>query len=515
MAVIQDSTASGRPGAGVAQVSLGGLIVLVLAAGLASGVARSAREVWGTRTIDFNLPAGTGPVTRSSPVPLERTAGLALEIAAVFLMVILAVRLIGVIRGFGPAEWEARRARCWSIVWRAGALCFLLWFLSEESRVLRIDFASEVARSRRASGFGGRYQVWQALFPVCGSLAILGLALGMGAGFLLPGTSAGRRRPYWLFVVLAAVIAVMLASIPGDYSLIPYLVLLAIEAVTNAMQHRLVDGPGLSTRLIHAGIVASVAGAACLALALAVARDFERLRRGEPWTTSRVGCVARFVLLAAAAAGGLTISMVTIPAIHPCFAQGFRDVIDPIDVGMIVSAFALLAAGLAARSVAGPPPGQPPKWRRRLSAGFGLGFLGLILLYALCSFPTVGALDPTLPPVASKFIAFCQGLLVHFLSDSVMIAVNLWFAGDHFPWTVMATVIAGFVLELAIRPRSAISAPFDRLAESPGRFGAFVWLVLGLTVVCLSALPILIVAGQVILHLRINGAEVLAGLWAN
>src|ERR1017187_6546264 len=72
-----------------------------------------------------------------------------------------------------------------------GALCFLLWFLWKESRVLRFDFASE--------------RVSQALFPVCGLLAILGLALGMGAGFLLPGSSPARRRPYWLFVALAAV----------------------------------------------------------------------------------------------------------------------------------------------------------------------------------------------------------------------------------------------------------------------------------------------------------------------
>jgi hypothetical protein len=337
MSVVRHGSESWRGGAGSWQVSLGGLIVLVLAAGMASGVARSAREVWGTRTVSNG--SGTGPASSPvaiSEVPLERTVGLVLEIADVFLIVILARGLIGLFRGFRPAGGQERRGRFWSIAWRVMALCFLLWFLSEESRVLRYDLGSQVEQGRRVHGWGERYRLWQAMFPVCGLLAILGLALGMGAGFLLQGSCAVRRRPYWLFVFLAAVIAVLLVGIPSSHSLVPYLVLLAIEAVTNAMQNRLVDGPGLSTRLIRAGIEASAGALACLALALAIARDFERLRRGEPWMTSRMGRVIRLVLLGATAAGGINLINVTIPAIHPCLAEGFGLVIGPIEVGMIV-----------------------------------------------------------------------------------------------------------------------------------------------------------------------------------
>ncbi len=519
MTVVGDASESGRLRAGGWQVSLGGLIVLVLAAGIASWVARSARGVWGWRSLsNGSAPSVVSVFGRNNQVALERTAGLMLEIADVFLLVIMARGVFGLSRRLGPTAGQERNARVWSIAWRIGATCFLLWFLSEESRVLRIDLVGPVGWSRRDPGFDLRYCVWQGLYPVCGLLAILGLALGMGAGFLLPSASTVRRRPYWLFVVLGALIAILLVAIPHSVSLIPYLVLHALEAVNNAMQHRLVVGPGLSTRLIHAGIDTSVAAALCLALALAVARDFERLRRGEPWTTSRMGRVVRFLLVAAGAAGGLTISLVTIPAINRFFAQGLRDVIGPGDIGMIVGGFGLLAAGMTARTIVGPPPGQPPVWRRRLSAGLGLGFLGLILLYALCSFPGASMLDPTVPPFVSKSIAFCHGLLVHLSShvpDNVTVAVNLWFAGEVFPWTLMTVAVVAFVLELAIRPASVIYAPFDRLAESPGRARPFVWLVLGLTVVCLSALPILIVAGQVILHLRMTGAEVLAHRWAN
>ena len=48
------------------QVSLGGLIVLVLAAGVAAGVARSAREVWGLRTIS-NSPGVGGLIGTTQP----------------------------------------------------------------------------------------------------------------------------------------------------------------------------------------------------------------------------------------------------------------------------------------------------------------------------------------------------------------------------------------------------------------------------------------------------------------
>jgi hypothetical protein len=71
------------------QVSLLDRIAWVLAAGVAAGVGRAAKDVWGTRLVG----AATNPL-----VPLERTVGLVLEVAAVFLTLILIRSLIDALR---------------------------------------------------------------------------------------------------------------------------------------------------------------------------------------------------------------------------------------------------------------------------------------------------------------------------------------------------------------------------------------------------------------------------------
>ena len=146
-------------------------------------------------------------------------------------------------------------------------------------------------------GWSNGYRAGQALFPVCGIFAILGLVVGMGARFLFPAARRVGKRPYWLFVILAGMAAVLIVALPYWASLIPYLVLIALEAVRNAMHHRLVPGPGFSARLLRAGLDASVAAGVCLSLAVALAGDFERLRRGSPWTTSGLGRGLRLFLL--------------------------------------------------------------------------------------------------------------------------------------------------------------------------------------------------------------------------
>ena len=90
-------------------------------------------------------------------------------------------------------------------------------------------------RSQSVPGWRHGYRLRQQLFPVCGLFAILGLVVGMGARFLFPAAARTGKRPYWLFVILAGVAAVMIVALPYWASLIPYLVLIALEAVTNAM----------------------------------------------------------------------------------------------------------------------------------------------------------------------------------------------------------------------------------------------------------------------------------------
>ncbi|MFI5456936.1 MAG: hypothetical protein ACHRXM_15935 [Isosphaerales bacterium] len=328
------------------QVSLADLIVLVLAAGVAAGIARGARNAWGVRT---------SPTI--SPVPIERTVGLLLEVTAVFLIVILVREVMRFVRGRQDLGPIGRGARVWALAWRVAAVALLLWFVAYESSVLRLDSASWEAS----------YGLRQGLFPVCALLATLGLALGMGAGAIFGERPRQVRRPYWLFVPLAGLVSLLIVA-QADSSVIPYLVLCALESVTNALRHRLAAGPGLSARLLRAGMDAAAAFAVCLALALVVAREFERARRSEPWATSRLGRFLRVVLLMTTAATGIYVARVTIPAIHPWFAEGFLLVLGRGEVLLILTGFGVFAMGLAARALVHPPSGERPRWPTLLSA---------------------------------------------------------------------------------------------------------------------------------------------------
>ncbi len=498
------------------QVSLGGLMVLVLAAGVAAGVARSAREVWGFRTTASStsgLPWNAG----SAPVPIERTAGMVLEVAAIFLLVIMGRTLIALFRSVQPADAPDRKMQVWSIAWRFGAVGFLLWFVSEESRVLRVDLATLARLNTLMAGWAYRYQVRQQLFPICGLFAILGLVVGMGASCLFPGGPRRGNRPYWLFVILAGVVAVLIASLPLWASLLPYLILIALEAVTNAMYHRPNPGPGISTRLLRAGIDASVSAVLCLALALAVARDFEMARRAKAWAPNAAGAALRLFFLVAAAAAGTYIAAVTIPAIHPWFAQGFLYILDPVMVGLIVCCFALFGAGMAARTIAGAPERQSSLWLTRLSAFYRLAILGAVLFAALKALPDSSVVAPNVPHFISYTVAFINGAV-----SAVWDRFPDWFADsamgmlaiEGLMWTSLILATVCFVIELLVRDNMRLTSPFDQLAKSPGRMWQFIWMVLGFVVVCLAALPTLIVAGQVVLHLRVHGADLMARGWA-
>ena len=88
------SEIAGKSGHEAFGVSLGGLMVLVLAAGLAAGVVRSFERSLGRGLGGVPAPtSGAGsPVWAGGEVPVERTAGVVLEVAGVFLVVVLCAR---------------------------------------------------------------------------------------------------------------------------------------------------------------------------------------------------------------------------------------------------------------------------------------------------------------------------------------------------------------------------------------------------------------------------------------
>jgi hypothetical protein len=496
------------------QISLRGLIFLVLAAGVSSGVVRSAREFWGNRLIEAagTRPGQTTPSAAGwSPVPVERTAGLVLELEAVFFVLILARQLSSLFRS--DARRETRHPRAlFSIAWRISATGLLLWFLSMETSVLRLDYLGYIDAGWRVPGWGWVYSFYQNLMPVCGALVMLGLALGMGAGSLFDEPPGRRRRPWWLFVPLAALAAVLLAG-QSYVAVIPNLVLVALEAVTNAMRHRLVAGPGLAARLVRAGSTAVSSLALTLPLALAVARDFERARRNEPWARTWQACVARLLLLAAAAATGVYLACVTLPAIDLWLPQGFAYILGAGQVFTIVVAFAVLAAGLAARSLDRHPAPERPRWLSRTSSFVRWGMLALVSLALLTCLPSTAQFDPRIPsPVtlAIDVVGRANAWLWGRFPDSVVMVISPWLAPERLAWTLMLLGVAILLVELALRPQSAEHGPFDRVVGEPQSILRFGWLVVGLTCVCLVALPTLLIAGQALWHIRLCGWD-----WVN
>ena len=408
----------------------------------------------------------------------------------------------------------------WGIAWRIAAAGFLLWFISEESQVLRINFARVAAITVWVPGWDFQYRVRQQLFPVCGLFAMLGLVVGMGAGFWFPTTVRRRGRPYGLFVVLAGVTGLLIVAVPSLswWPMMIYLIANAFEAVNNAMYHRLTPGPSLSTRLLHAGIDAAVAAVFCLALAIMLARDFEMLRRGRTSAASPAGRVLRALVLMGTAAGGVYIATVTIPAFHSYFIEGFCWIMGPAQAAMIVCSFALFGAGMAARALAGPPQRQSSVWGGRLSACFRLAILGVLLFAVLNVLPDTSVLPVETPAVVRSAIAIVQESLAPFwdrLPASAPAAGTPGSLGlDSVLWLSLMLAIVCFVVELLIRDSSELDSPFDRLVESPQRIRTFLWLVLSFVVLCLAAAPTLIVAGQAIVHLRLHAADLMTHGWA-
>jgi hypothetical protein len=496
------------------QISLRSMIVLVLAAGVSASLVAGAREVWGTRPTQSVLttPVQARPAVvgswPSSPVPVQRTAGVLLEVAAVLLIVLLARDVVALAR-LAPAAGAVAPRRWPAIFWRAAAVGLLLWFVACETSVLRLDFAREIEIRHLVPGWGGNYSLRQDLLPVCGLLVMLGLALGMGADPLIGVTSTQRARPWWALVPLAAIVALLIAS--QDYfSIIPYLILIALEAVTIAMRHRLVDTPSLSARLIQAGFDVIVPVAVVTALALLVARDFDRTRRGLPSTASWSGRILRAVLILGAGATGVFLARVVMPAIHPCLPQGFALVFSGNEVFAVVVGFGVFAMGLAARSLDHRPALVRPRWLARLTTTARACLLLLLSLLLVRSLPTPAQVGDHLPP-SLHFVLdaneAANGWLWGSLPDWLVMVVNPWFAPEMLFWAPMLVALACLLAGLAIRPVAAGVAPLDRALTERGPARRLAWLVLGLTTVCLAALPTLVVAGQVVYHLRLNALD--------
>ena len=498
-------TAAGetRAARGRWQVSLADLTFMVLAAGMAVGIARGARDVWGMRA-----SASTGTV----PVPFSRTVGLAVEIAAIWLAMILARGVLAIVRDRRRTVGAPTQTpRLWAMAWRAAAIVLVLSLAMREAWVLRIDFATFDDRLSPQAGWRAWYQVREMLIPVCSILAVIGLALGAGAGLAIMGSDPRRSRPYWLFVPLAAIAAILFMGLPnGWWGLITQLVLLALEAVNNAMRpaDRMSDG-SLSERLLRAGIETIPAAIACLGLALVVARDFDRARTSKPWATTRLGRLLRMLALAAALAGGAVVGLIAMPTVSPHWLYGLGQVLEPEIIGMVLAGFGVFSAGLAARALSPSMSHAAPHRATRLARiAVPVGLLTIILLSALESLPSSTQLDPAVPGIVGRVCDLIREIpawIWSLVPDSGEISFAAWFEPERLAWMLATAAVVLFVLELGLsRGTRDARGPFDAVAESPGQLGRFLWLTTALTTTCLVAMPTLAVLGQVIVHIRFH-----------
>jgi hypothetical protein len=201
---------------------------------------------------------------------------------------------------------------------------------------------------------------------------------------------------------------------------------------------------------------------------------------------------------------------VVLPAIHPCLRQGFALVIRGNEVYAMVAGFGVFAMGLATRSLDDGPVREKPRWLARLAIGMRLVVLAFLfesVLKCLPSSTEVGRPLPEFWAIVIDTIENIHGWLWGRLPDGLVVILNGWFEPERLIWTLMTAALAVLLAELAIRPPEAGAAPFDRVLAQPGSAWRLAWLTIGLVTVCLAALPALVIAGQVIYHLRMNAQD--------
>lgn len=489
------------------QVSLADLAFIVLAAGMAAGVMRGARDIWGMPPVPRGVTPGVAP---------ERTAGVVVEGLGIFLALVVARSMIARIRDRRHHATVSRMVTLGELVWRALAVILLLQLVFLESDVLRLDLMTFSTRSTEIPGWRERYQLREMLVPVCSILTMFGLAIGLGAGSARREPASSRPRPYALFVILAAVAAVLFLAQPNMWNMIPQMVLLAMEAVNNAMPpgSRVVSG-SISGRLLRAGMGAMCGAIAIVTLAILVARDVQLASRSEPCGTTRRGWFIRILALLCALAAGIGAALVGIPSVNPLWRDGFAQILGPDVVMLVLAGFGVLSAGIAARAVV--PRAEAASTRRSWRArAFPLGLLGVVGLSAIASLPSSSVLAPGVPPLVGRvldLVGEANLRIWDMLPDPLVIQIRPLLSARGLAYILPLWLLILLLATLARGPSSQRVIPLDRVCETPRLLPRFAWLTVALTVVCLAAIPTLMLVGQALVHVRLSISTWMGAGW--
>jgi hypothetical protein len=335
--------------------------------------------------------------------------------------------------------------------------------------------------------------------PLCGLFLSAGLILGMAPAARPATPSRGRWRGWsWVVLSVPALLLFALAMIP-----IAYLVLLALEAVSNAQIHVRISRPGVWARIDRAAPAASIAAAVCLGAGVWLSRELRRVP--EPGAKPRRGWPL-FLAAAGPAVAGAYLLFATIPMLHEWLAAGIGMAADAPVAAALVAGFAALAAGLAARAVAGradwepeAPGGAMPRAARWLGrAGLFVARLVLIVL-------------ATLMFLEDSFLPFSRGLdwlpapwSEHFADARVWVkglpGADVWLYAFHPEPLLLELGLLWVAVQVAGLLSTRGPAPFDLIVARPRVVPRFVGAWLALTALCLAALPTLFVGGIVAFH---------------
>jgi hypothetical protein len=340
--------------------------------------------------------------------------------------------------------------------------------------------------------------------PGCYALEAERRLLPVSATFAMAGLLASQTirpcRPYWsplswLSIVWAGLAAVLMAA---TQSFLPYLVLLALEAVNNAMplvttRHA---GIGLHERVVTAGLAATPVLVCSLALGLLISRQLRR----PSGSALRHGAVVLLAVSAATLAASVALLSIAVPLLDECLAEAFAATLTPRGAAIVVLGFAGLALGPAAHaadrpgSVDGVENGSA---RLQTFRRFLLGGAALVVIGA------VGAL--ALPSAALGIRSWARG------SGWVGAALDGWwsftmrqpwmlFLSPH--WVVVALAeiwVTGHVVRVLLTPPATATTPIDAWLEDrlgrrhfAARWGA-------LTALMVALLPVLLVTGIALL----------------
>jgi hypothetical protein len=488
------------------QASLWSLAVLVLGSAVYFTLVRGAHGFWLPRGVASKLPL----------LDIDRVLALPLLALGTMLALVLFAEALRLLWWRRPAE--GRTGVLFPVAWRVLAVLLL------GSIALRLS--TVVTNDADAASFSARLtptEDWKAkLGSLTLGIAVIGLLLGA-----TPMTE--RRRPperrRWVApsVLFAGLAGLLILTFYG--LLYPYMVLLALEAVSNAMMRpalsfdRLLNGhkiapifldrslwPPVEERLMTAGIEAGIGLMLCLLTSCWLGRDLRATPSERETPRSWSGVLYRGLTAAASWGMGVYLVFKTLPRLHPMLAEGFSNLLHPGWTLTIAASFLALAAGLTARGVAEPEGTververiAKSRWRSllRLVELTAIVVLGMVILAVI--FPSWYA------PI---LLTDCLGKL----AGAVTIATSgaVYFDPSITPEALFVLGGTAWIIVLSVRlilaKRQSCEAPLDRIGRDPRLLGRFLGAWFALTGVMLTLFPALFLAGMAVFHLALKAA---------